>query len=115
MSTDALAFIPTKSSLLKRKAPSEFQVVTFESHKPKAKKAPAESLQDNTRQSKPNELDMKRARHEVLKFGMSGFDPEKKEEAKVKLAISLGTSGVILFSILAVYILICCRCQTSQE
>lgn len=96
MSTDALAFIPTKSSLLKRKAPSEFQVVTFESHKPKAKKVSTESLQDNTRQSKPNELDMKRARHEVLKFGMSGFDPEKKEEAKVKLAISLGTSGIVL-------------------
>ncbi|GLV31091.1 hypothetical protein CBL_12164 [Carabus blaptoides fortunei] len=50
----------------------------------------AETHQNDIKLSKPHEVDMKRARHEVLKFGMSGFDPEKKEEAKVKLAITLG-------------------------
>ncbi|KAJ0180951.1 hypothetical protein K1T71_003036 [Dendrolimus kikuchii] len=36
------------------------------------------------------DLELKKIRHEVLKFGMSGFDATKKEEAKIALAVSLG-------------------------
>lgn len=86
-------FIQTKSSLLKEKAAANFQAVKFEAHKPKAKKIKT-GVEDDTESvspnSKSNDLDMKKTRYEVIKFGMSGFDPEKKEEAKIQLAIKLG-------------------------
>lgn len=45
-----------------------------------------------TDKSKDNRkgIDIKRARREIIKFGMSGFDVQKKQKAKVALAVSLG-------------------------
>ncbi|KAK2584520.1 hypothetical protein KPH14_006891 [Odynerus spinipes] len=39
---------------------------------------------------KQQELEMKRARYDVIKFGISGFEAAKAKEAKVALAIKLG-------------------------
>jgi hypothetical protein len=47
-----------------------------------------DQLKDNKAEKK--EIDMKKVRYEVFKFGMSGFKAEKKEEVKVALAIKLG-------------------------
>lgn len=75
--------------MTKKRPVEEFKAVVYESYKPKAKK---EKLEQNSQKdvTKSKEIDMKRARHEIVKFGMSGFDPEKKEQAKVQLAIRLG-------------------------
>lgn len=35
-------------------------------------------------------IDIKRARREIIKFGMTAFTSQEKQEAKVALAISLG-------------------------
>ena len=37
-----------------------------------------------------DEFDMKRARYEVRKFGIKGFEGNKKEEAMVALLVQLG-------------------------
>lgn len=39
---------------------------------------------------KQQQLEMKRARYDVIKFGMSGFDKKEALKAKMSLAISLG-------------------------
>ncbi|KAI4483271.1 hypothetical protein M0804_008326 [Polistes exclamans] len=39
---------------------------------------------------KQQELEMKRARYDVIKFGISGFKSSKAKKAKVELAIKLG-------------------------
>lgn len=49
----------------------------------------------------PNEFNMRKARHEVLKFGISGFDRTEKQEAKVALAISLGAKVCYFMNLLA--------------
>lgn len=36
------------------------------------------------------EFDMQKARYEVLKFGMKGFDKEKQKKDKISMAIKLG-------------------------
>lgn len=89
--TEVAGFIPTKSSQ-KRKTPTDFKVITYESHKPKQKKPKIadKEIETTDDRTQTNEFDMKKSRYEVLKFGMSGFDPEKKEEAKIQLAIKLG-------------------------
>ncbi|KAH7984113.1 hypothetical protein HPB52_017144 [Rhipicephalus sanguineus] len=37
-----------------------------------------------------NEISFKKARHDVLKFGIKGLDKPKQEEAKIALAVQLG-------------------------
>ncbi|KAL3193479.1 hypothetical protein MRX96_016833 [Rhipicephalus microplus] len=37
-----------------------------------------------------NEISFKKARHDVLKFGIKGLDKPKQEEAKISLAVQLG-------------------------
>lgn len=85
------SFIPTKCSLLKRKSEENFQIVTYKSYKPKKKiKVIDENASESMHTATTSELNMKQAKHEVIKFGMSGFDSHRKEEAKVQLAIKLG-------------------------
>lgn len=83
----------TKAALALKNAEKNFQFVKFEAHKPKKK----QDSDDNTKSDyKPDgkqtskDIDLKKIRHEVVKFGMSGFDPTKKEEARIALAVSLG-------------------------
>ncbi|XP_075979235.1 40S small subunit processome assembly factor 1 [Anticarsia gemmatalis] len=88
-----MSIIMTKAALALKNAESNFQFVKFEAHKAKKKAAP----DDNTKSEyKPEgkqsskDIDLKKIRHEVVKFGMSGFDPTKKQEARIALAVSLG-------------------------
>lgn len=91
-----MSLIMTKAALALKNAESNFKFVKFEAHKPKKKKATenvetVDSKADAIKFSK-NDLELKRIRHEVVKFGMSGFDANKKQEAKIALAVSLGKS-----------------------
>lgn len=86
-----MSIVLTKAALALKNAESNFQVVKFEAHKPKKKQNEEESKND-PKQTVPSkkDLDLKKIRHEIVKFGMSGFDTTKKEEAKIALAVSLG-------------------------
>lgn len=88
-------FIRTRGSALKKNAADNFEVVTFESYKAK-KTNKNVSETDKKTKMKTEELNMKQAKHEIIKFGMSGFDSRKKEEAKIQLAIKLGTVHLII-------------------
>ncbi|XP_044259540.1 uncharacterized protein C1orf131 [Tribolium madens] len=82
-------FIPTRGSLKKGTKLTDFKSVSFESYKPK-KHEKTETSNGRIQEEKSDDFNIKRAKHEIVKFGMSGFDPEKKEEAKIQLAIKLG-------------------------
>lgn len=87
-----MSLVLTKAALALKNAESNFHVVKFEAHKPKNKKSEFNKndfKQQETAHSK-KDLDLKKIRHEVVKFGMSGFVGTKKEEAKIALAVSLG-------------------------
>lgn len=59
----------------------------------KERKSVEEELEPSPVESKPETLDekqLKRVRYDVFKLGMSGFHKEKKEDARVALAIKLG-------------------------
>lgn len=90
-----MSLILTKAALALKNAESNFQFVKFESHKPKKKEQMDDGKVSNSKtvldHYSKKDLDLKRIRHEVVKFGMSGFDPTKKEEAKIALAVSLGS------------------------
>ncbi|XP_047525763.1 uncharacterized protein C1orf131 homolog [Pieris napi] len=88
-----MSLVLTKAALALNNAEKNFKVVKFEAHKPKKK----ESLSDDKKihdlrstNSQKKEVDLKKIRHEIVKFGMSGFDSTKKQEAKIALAVSLG-------------------------
>ncbi|XP_035430043.2 uncharacterized protein C1orf131 [Spodoptera frugiperda] len=88
-----MSLIMTKAALAMKNPEVNFKFVKFEAHKPKKKTAADNS--DNSEikpgsQQTSKDLDLKKIRHEVVKFGMSGFDPTKKEEARIALAVSLG-------------------------
>lgn len=88
-----MSLIMTKAALAVKNAEANFQVVKFEAHKPKKKLNVEEHEAPTISKDSPfakKDLDLKKIRHEVVKFGMSGFDPSKKEEAKIALAVSLG-------------------------
>ncbi|ENN78039.1 uncharacterized protein C1orf131 homolog [Dendroctonus ponderosae] len=87
----SIDFVPTRASLLKGAPESEYEEVSFVAYKSK-KKPKAEQPNEPTKKSsdKETEFNMRKAKYEIMKFGMSGFDPEKKEEAKIRQLISLG-------------------------
>lgn len=91
MSVETSDFIQTKSSRLKQDAENNFQVVTFTSYKKKAQKE-SESIAETKEEVRNVGVNMKRTKHEIVKLALSGYDSQKKEEAKVQLAISLGKS-----------------------
>lgn len=84
-----MSLILTKAALALKNAENNFQVVKFEAHKPK-KKQVDNKLESKQIDNSKKDLDLKKIRHEIVKFGMSGFDPTKKKEAKIALAVSLG-------------------------
>lgn len=85
-------FVPTRGSSLKRKAEENFQIVVFESHKSKqkAQNSGETEVKQTSSSGKAAGVDIKKAKHEVVRFAMSGLEGEEKEEAKVRLAIKLG-------------------------
>lgn len=81
-------FIPTKGSKLRGIA-STVQAESFSSHKVKKKDVIHENhLSVDSKIS--DQFNIKHAKREVLKFGMSGLDNQKQEEYKIQLAIKLG-------------------------
>ncbi|XP_046607289.1 uncharacterized protein C1orf131 [Neodiprion virginianus] len=103
-------FIVTRSATLKRNANKDFISVSYTAPKKKRKSSEVKLNADKrakndldvviptnkakgTQQSDvkwQQEIQMKRARFDVIKFGMSGFDGAKGEEAKIALAVKLG-------------------------
>lgn len=84
-------FVPTKGSSVKPKAAENFQAVIYESRKSKQKaeehRAPKEKVERN---KNVDEFNIKKVKHEVVKLAMTGLGAEEKQEARVRLAISLG-------------------------
>ncbi|XP_034235945.1 uncharacterized protein C1orf131 [Thrips palmi] len=87
--------VQTKSSQLRKS--TDFQEVVFTSYKAKEKNAAATAPasrrkfeQDQMNRSEEKERFMKKTRHEIIKLGLSGFDPSKRQKTKEALAISLG-------------------------
>ncbi|XP_076654404.1 40S small subunit processome assembly factor 1 isoform X2 [Halictus rubicundus] len=93
-------FIPTRGSEMKKDAAKQLMVVNYEAPKKKAKKNDGNDVKEDVSSfnegdkdmdpKRKQELEMKRIRYEVMKFGMSGFEKVKANKAKVQLAISLG-------------------------
>ncbi|KAF7403210.1 hypothetical protein HZH68_006004 [Vespula germanica] len=102
-------FIPTKVSKIKKDAVKDFFSTTYIVPKKALKSSNDIDKKDevdvetdnrdefsNTKANsqldrrKQQELEMKRARYDVIKFGISGFKSSKAKEAKVELAIRLG-------------------------
>jgi len=89
MALNELNLIPTKAALLKKSASlNQFKFTLFESHKSKQK--PSTHDKSNKSVNADNIFDIKRAKHEVFKFGTSGLESKDKEVAKIALAIKLG-------------------------
>ncbi|NP_001136353.1 uncharacterized protein LOC100233152 isoform X1 [Nasonia vitripennis] len=102
-------FIPTRAALKKKDAEKALVVTTFEAHKKAPSKPKVHSkkekpvsrdsddeMDDDDEPEEPlderrkQELDMKRYRYDVIKFGMSGFEKKEARQAKIALAVSLG-------------------------
>lgn len=90
MALNELNLIPTKAALAKKsESLDQFKCITFESHKPKQKSLTNKKLND-VDNALTNIFDIKRAKHEVFKFGTSGLGSKDKEVAKIALAMKLG-------------------------
>lgn len=94
-------FIPTRASRIKENyisvhynASNKKSVSTDSlANKQKlTKNDPANSIKETNpaELKKEQEKEMKKARYDVIKFGMSGFEKKKAKKTKVELAISLG-------------------------
>jgi len=92
-----------KKKLGNNKGPNQPEVVIFEDPAKRKERRLAEGLkstpkntsksnQDNTA---PEEtvFDLKHARHDVKRLGISGLDHKSKEEAQIQLAMSLGAKA----------------------
>lgn len=91
MSTD---FVSTRASLLKKKPQTNYQEVTYVAYKSKKKNSQEKPAEESEKAS-DNEFNIRKAKHEIVRFGMSGFDPVRKEEAKIQQLIKLGMYFVI--------------------
>lgn len=87
-----MSLVLTKAALALNNAEKNFKVVKFEAHKPKKRENLSNEKEVDKRNtvSQNKEVDLKKIRHEIVRFGMSGFDSTKKQEAKIALAVSLG-------------------------
>ncbi|XP_054008257.1 uncharacterized protein C1orf131 homolog [Hylaeus anthracinus] len=91
-------FIATRVSKMKKGAPKEFISVNYVGPKKKMKKNVClqENMEKGTKEDtyidrkKKQELEMKRVRYEVMKFGMSGLEKSEANKAKIELIINLG-------------------------
>lgn len=94
MSADAgLDIVPTRAMLLKKSdATSEFKAVVFESHKRKSPKGSSRAARGSQPGGGKDDsgLDLKKARQEVFNFGITGYDFQDQQKAKIALAVKLG-------------------------
>lgn len=94
-SGDPLGIIPTKAMLLRNQNSLDFTAVVFEEKKrvrgEKKNKNP--NLKDESKKvdnADEDVFDIRKARNEVLKFGLSGFEDVEKQKVQVAMAIKLG-------------------------
>lgn len=90
MEVSSLEFIPTRASSGKEAHARNFKVHAFESYKPKKTRNSVKEHSVSNAKKEDDFFNIRRAKHEIIRFGISGFDPQKKEEAKIQLAIKLG-------------------------
>lgn len=101
MVTDpSLEIVPTKAMLRLQKQQQKslqddppvptFKATVFEAYKSKAKTGAHNPKRTDAATGDVQEFDLKRAKHEVLKFGISGFETNDKVAAKIALAVKLG-------------------------
>ncbi|XP_055389166.1 uncharacterized protein C1orf131 homolog [Condylostylus longicornis] len=92
-------YVPTKASLLKKKDSEGFTATVFKSHKPKIKTNPdtfksnlnyATEIKKNKIQQDSGDFDIKKAKHDVINFAISGSTHTDKKKAQIALAIKLG-------------------------
>lgn len=94
-------FVPTRGSQIKKSATSSYMSVSYEAPKKKSKSVDGSNSKEKSKNNsevkqtpaemkKQQEKEMKKARYDIIKFGMSGFEKPKARRAKVELAISLG-------------------------
>ncbi|XP_047115286.1 uncharacterized protein C1orf131 [Schistocerca piceifrons] len=88
---DELSFVKTKCAELRKDAAASFECVVFED-KRKGVVGRNSSSKKNAKKSVLNssDIDIRRVKREVIKFGLSGFDAKTKQEAKIEQAIRLG-------------------------
>ncbi|KAF7285375.1 hypothetical protein GWI33_010774 [Rhynchophorus ferrugineus] len=89
MAESCSGFIPTRASLLKNSDANNYQEISYISYKSKKKKA-AKQEESDTDENIQKSFDVRKMKHEIVKFSIEGFDKEKKEEVKRNLAIKLG-------------------------
>ncbi|XP_011312567.1 uncharacterized protein [Fopius arisanus] len=95
-------FVPTRCAHQQKTPKKDFVSVTYTSHKKKTPSTADKSINPRRDDLKPSpedlkrqqELEMKRLRWDVMKFGASGFTGAKKNEAKVALVLQLGGKPV---------------------
>lgn len=92
MALNELNLIPTKAALAKKSASLDHKLTVFESHKPKSltTKKFSDKHEDKQLNVDKNIFDIKRAKHEVFRFGTAGLESKDKEVAKIALAVKLG-------------------------
>ncbi|XP_012216208.1 uncharacterized protein C1orf131 homolog [Linepithema humile] len=94
-------FVPTRGSQIKKNPTSCYMSMSYEAPKKKSKSTDSSNSKEKSKDNsetkltpaelkKQQEKEMKKARYDVIKFGMSGFEKPKARRAKVELAISLG-------------------------
>lgn len=99
MSADpTLDIVPTRAMLLKKSdVANDFKAVVFETYKSKKgnseSSAAAKKRIANNDKETANEFDMKKIRHEVFNFGISGYDFQDQQKAKIALALKLGAKA----------------------
>ena len=78
-----------QSKTTNEKRPVE-TIVFSDPAKRKKKKKNNETVESVAEKSSISEFDLEKARFDVHKFGMKGFEKSKYEDARVALAVSLG-------------------------
>lgn len=99
MADHSLDIVPTKAMLrLQQQQQSQpdtppavaFKATVFEAYKSKAKTNAHNLKRSEAAAGGVQEFDLKRAKHEVLNYGISGFETNDKVAAKIALAVKLG-------------------------
>lgn len=92
MSNDsALDIVPTRAMLLQKKeAETQFKAVVHESHKAKKRTPKTAALKRSAGDKDDDGVDMKRMKNEVINFGLSGYNFQDRQKAKIALAVKLG-------------------------
>ncbi|CAF4753384.1 unnamed protein product, partial [Rotaria sp. Silwood2] len=76
---------------LEEKSKPTVETIVFQDPKKKKKKLNKSDTSSSISQQKENvEFDLEKARFDVHKFGIKGFEKSKYEDARVTLAVSLG-------------------------